>query len=250
MLAKLHRNTFYLIGTLCCLVILAFFTTAFPLEEKYQHISALFVILFALPCYFGLVKSFGWTKAVVLITLMSLFALVLENVAVSTGLPYGRFSYNNLIGVTLGNVPWTVGFAWTPILFGAFALTKKIAQDKPSWQQYVMTAAMMTVFDIVLDPGSVALGFWTWENTVGFYSVPWSNFIGWLLSSFLGAMLLGYLLKILRFSPESFSSWIFSSFLLMLVYWIAVCCFLQLWLAALVGAGLFTALWRLKLLRR
>ncbi|MDQ5951434.1 MAG: bisanhydrobacterioruberin hydratase [Patescibacteria group bacterium] len=244
MLYKRNYRGLYLISILCFLVTAAFFTTAFPLEEKYQHISTIFVIFFAIPCYYGLVKTFGRAKAAIVILLMSLFALVLENIAIHTGFPYGRFSYGNLIGQTLGKVPWTVGFAWTPILFGAYALAQKVASHKPLWQHILLTALVMTAFDLVLDPGSVRLGFWTWENTVGFYNVPWSNFIGWLFSSSLAAGLLHSLLQLLKVSSTSFSSWSYSSFFLMLFYWIAVCLFSQLWWVALVGLVLFMVFWR------
>ncbi len=241
---KPNRN-FQYVGVVVLLIVSAFFTTAFPLTGKYQHVSVLFIILFALPCYFGLISTFGRAKAVFLILCMSLFALIVENVAIRTGFPYGRFSYNNIIGITIGSVPWTVGFAWTPILFGAFSLTRKLASRKSYVFRLCSTAVLMTSLDVVLDPGSVGLGFWTWENTTGFYSVPWSNFLGWLLSSFVGAVVLEYVLKRLDVSSKKISDWTHSSFFGMLLFWVAVCFFLEYWFAFLFGVIFAIALWRM-----
>jgi putative membrane protein len=43
--------------------------------------------------------------------------------------------------------------------------------------------------DVVLDPGAVALGFWSFEAG-GFYGVPASNYAGWVLSAVVTVFLL------------------------------------------------------------
>lgn len=231
----MSKRTLYGLLIVLGLIILAFFTTAFPLEAKYQHVSALFVIFFALPCYYGMVKSFGRKSAMLLICCMSIFAVILENFAIQTGFPYGRFAYGSLLGVTIGKVPWTVGFAWTPILFGAYAISEKIMPRVSTWKKNILTALLMTSVDLVIDPGSVRLGFWSWEKTVGFYNVPWSNFIGWFLTSLIGVLLLRFLIKQRELQSTELSPWMFSSYFLIVMYWTAICFFLQLWLAALAG---------------
>jgi len=43
--------------------------------------------------------------------------------------------------------------------------------------------------DIVLDPGAVALGFWSFGEG-GFYGVPLTNYAGWVLSATVAVFLL------------------------------------------------------------
>lgn len=233
-----HYLPFLSVKWLCLillLIVLAFFTSAFPLEEKYQSVSSVFVILFALPCYYGLVKSVGRKQSVVLIAVMSIFALILENVAITTGIPYGQFEYGQLIGATIGKVPWTVGFAWTPILFGAVAIIQNRFSQTSWWKQIILIGVVMTLFDLVLDPGSVALSFWTWHQPWGFYSVPWSNFGGWMVTSSIGAAIMLVVLKLWKSDQIVWSAWTYRSFILMLIYWTAICFFFQLWGAVMIG---------------
>jgi len=226
------------------LALMAFFTTTFPMEPRFSFVSSLMVIIFAIPCYVGVIQSLGKRNGVQLILLMCVFAIVLENIAIITGFPYGRFEYRSFIGQNIGHVPWTVGFAWTPILFGALSLTRKYLSSSlfPAHTvvanaviSIVATAALMTLFDVVLDPGSVSLGFWVWENSAGFYGVPWSNFFGWLLSSACAAVAVQIFLKLKRLEAAQFSPLMHSSFIAMLVFWTAVCMFEQLWIPGLIG---------------
>ena len=57
-----------------------------------------------------------------------------ESVAVATGVPYGRFSYSEVLGPPLfGLAPPTVLLAWTPLILGALALTRRAWQRSPCW---------------------------------------------------------------------------------------------------------------------
>jgi bisanhydrobacterioruberin hydratase len=239
---KMNQHHRTQVGVTLLLIVIAFFTAKFPLEPQYSVISSLSVILFALPCYYGLFQTLGRKTALQLILMMCIFALVLENTAIYTGFPYGRFMYGSLIGERIGLVPWTVGFAWTPILFGAISLVKKWRVSSSVVINILAIAVLMTAFDFVLDPGSVSLGFWIWENSTGFYGVPWSNFLGWLLSSALAAVIVEVFLKFCSRSDVQFSSHTHTSFLLMLIFWTAACAFEQLWLPALIGCALLGVL--------
>lgn len=223
------------------LVMMAFFTTAFPLKPEHAFVSSIFVVLFAIPSYYGLFKTLGRTTALIIIISMSIFALVLENFAIVTGFPYGHFQYGSLIGARIGEVPWTVGFAWTPILFGAYALSNTLFPKAGYLAKSLITATLMTLFDLVLDPGSVALGFWHWQNPVGFYGVPWSNFAGWMLSSLIAVSILEGILMLLKIK-KSISSWVFSSYLLMIFYWTVICFFKQLWGPFIIGCLFITTI--------
>jgi uncharacterized membrane protein len=46
------------------------------------------------------------------------------------------------------------------------------------------------VLDATLDPGAVSQKFWTYRYPGAYYGVPWSNFVGWILSGIVGAAIL------------------------------------------------------------
>jgi len=54
----------------------------------------------------------------------------------------------------------------------------------------------VVAMDIVLDPGAVALGFWSFaEGGSAFYGVPLSNYAGWALSATVAVILLDFSLN-------------------------------------------------------
>lgn len=48
---------------------------------------------------------------------------------------------------------------------------------------------------MVLDPGAVLLEFWSFHAGGWYYNVPWSNFLGRLVSGSVGMVLASFLLK-------------------------------------------------------
>lgn len=168
--------------------------------------SALFVVAFALPSYAALWTWAGAARAAQVLVALGLFAMGIESLAVATGWPYGQFSYGDAIGVKVaGLVPWTVPFAWTPLVLGTHAVAERARLRLPRTVQprnamgeqvlgAVMGAALLVTSDLVLDPGAVRQKFWSYQDGGAYYHVPASNYFGWLLSGLVGHALLRLLL--------------------------------------------------------
>ncbi len=200
--------------------------------DVFAVISSVNVVLIALPSIYGISKWLGknsWILAV-----MALFAMTIETFAIITGFPYSAFEYGTLTGGKIGVVPWTVGFSWVPILLFAWLLVKNY---KSIWIRIGLGAILMTIFDLVLDPGATALGFWIWESSEGFYNVPWMNFFGWIVSSIIGLWIWETLLKGLKASAPSIENqrWIFVSGYIFLVFWIGINGWIGYWVPAGIG---------------
>ncbi len=200
-------------------------------------VSSVFVLVFALPSFVVLVKWLQ-TRGVFALVVLGVFAVAIESFAVVTGFPYGHFSYGAKIGGKMfGLVPWTVPFAWTPVLLGSYALARRSVRDRVGrlpWKTVTATAVIATLFDGVLDPGAVSQSFWSYRNGGLFYGVPLSNFAGWLLSGAIGALILGY-----------FAQWhardlppkgLLASAWLIILFWTSVCAWSKLMIPAVLGA--------------
>jgi isopentenyl-diphosphate Delta-isomerase len=174
---------------LVVLAISACFMVNVVIPPEAAFVSGINVILFAAPAFWGTRWWLGWRDAIVLWVLLGILALLIETTAIITGFPYGHFGYSQLLGYRLfGYVPWTVALAWTPLLLAAFAVARRTTDNV--LVRMVAIALILVIFDMVLDPGAVRLGFWQYADGGAFYGVPASNFVGWIFSGVIGAVVM------------------------------------------------------------
>lgn len=179
------------------LFVAAFFTATQPLRPEMATVSSVFVVLFALPSYWAVVHTQGKKRGLLILGILGIYGLFIESLAIHTGFPYGDFIYNDLLGQKVfGLTPWTVSFAWPPILLLSYWFSRHCTRTvlvQKGWVVAGITAVTAMAIDLVLDPAAVYLGFWQWQTPGVFYGVPIVNFLGWLLSCFVGAMVLNWL---------------------------------------------------------
>jgi putative membrane protein len=192
-----------------------------PLDPEVWWISTLAILLFSAPVLLGAVAWLGPRRGLLLLIGLGLYALVFESVAVATGVPYGRFGYSGVLGPPLlGLAPPAVLLAWTPLILGALAVTRR------SWA----AVALLVVLDLVLDPAAVRLGFWRWDEPGTYYGVPLVNFLGWVVSG-------GIAVQALRRLPRPLPALFARNLWLVVVFWTAVNAWSGQWLPTLVGVG-------------
>ena len=192
----MKKSTRYLlIATSVILFLVSYFVYIFPEHPGFTPLSFLFIIGMALPSYVSLARWMGKARASVIISMLSAAAVIVEGIAIVTGFPYGHFSYSGALGyMLLGLVPWSVAFAYPPILLGSLTAASHLIESK-GWRLITVATLLTVSVDLVLDPAAVALGFWGWDAGGSYYGVPAVNFIGWLVT---GGLYNGMLLLALR----------------------------------------------------
>lgn len=112
------------------------------------------------------------------------YAYGIEVVGVTTGWPYGDFQYVVDLGPMVAGVPIGLPVFFLPLVVNSYLLTTLVIASISSGWGGRVTGALIAVLgiDLVLDPAAVALGFWTYLEGGGYYGVPASNYLGWLLS--------------------------------------------------------------------
>jgi isopentenyl-diphosphate Delta-isomerase len=217
----------------------AFFMANVEMPPWAGYVSALSIVAFAIPSIWALRRWLGRGDAAALFVLLGIYALAIESLAIATGFPYGHFDYADALGYRLfGYSPWTVAFAWTPLILGAYAAAHRIFRN--AIVRIAFTAIALTGADMVLDPGAVFLGFWRYAEPGIYYGVPWSNFGGWLISGAAGAVLIELFLAWRRpLLPAPVQ--LMSSLLLILFFWTAFAVFAGMPLPFLIGAALLAA---------
>ncbi|HXL56649.1 MAG TPA: carotenoid biosynthesis protein [Chitinophagaceae bacterium] len=118
--------------------------------------------------------------------------MITEIIGINTGYLFGNYEYGEVLGPKLYGVPWLIGINWFIAVFCSgnivFRLNewlyKKLATDmRPSLVvqlfSFVIDAALLTtLFDYILEPLAVKLGYWKWlpDN-----SIPIYNFVCWFI---------------------------------------------------------------------
>jgi len=188
---------------------------------SYKYASEISIILILMPLVYNLKKNLSFKKTFYLIFILAFLILCIEYIALITHYPYGSFRYNpNLSGQINDILPWTTGFSYLPLLFGATSLSYFFS--KKTLYRIILSALILLTLDLVLDPGAVSIGIWSYANKGVYYSVPISNFIGWVITGSLMSMITIKLLK--NFPKER---------LLSLTYGFCISIFLWTWIALL-----------------
>lgn len=112
-------------------------------------------------------------------------AWLVEFIGSSTGFPFGTYDYTERLQPQLAGVPLLIPFAWLMMLPCAWAVAAAVVGTRRRWLFAWVTALAFTAWDLFLDPQMTSWGMWEWVHPVGYFGIPWVNFLGWILSSFL-----------------------------------------------------------------
>lgn len=186
------------------------------------------ILLFLLPSYISLLRQRGIVGLGILLVLAA-YGLGVMTLAVKTGIPYGRFSYDSALGYKLlGVVPWLVVAVYPSLLLAAFWLASKFTH---SGGRIALTSLFSVLIGLMFDPVMVKLEFWLWESPGPFYGVAVVSFAGWALTSLIAASLLHGLWK-----PEiSVLRGAAYSGLLMILFWTGANVGTKQWIPAAIG---------------
>jgi putative membrane protein len=213
-----------------------FFAAAVPFGGELAVVSNLAVLLFALPAFYSLQVILPQRRWLVLLAL-SIFAIGIEALSITTGFPYGFFTYGDKMGWQLAElVPWTVPFAWIPLVVGAFTVASLVA--KKAWLRTCLAVLILLIADLLLDPVAVKLGFWQYATPGSYFGVPLSNFAGWVLSGLVGVAALYWALRG-KVPTKSAAHGLQA----ILIFWTTAAFTLQLTLPGCIGVGLIILIW-------
>ncbi|MFB6083515.1 MAG: bisanhydrobacterioruberin hydratase [Halorientalis sp.] len=166
-------------------MLLASAASLFPAPLNFNPYLVLFgTFVMRLPLIAGVAPLVDRRAAAALLALTA-YSYAVEYVGVTTGWPYGTFEYGVDLGpMLLGEVPIGLPIFFFPLVLNSYLLCLLLLGDRASRWAIRLPAVIATVLlvDLVLDPGAVALGFWTYGGGP-YYGVPWSNYFGWVLSA-------------------------------------------------------------------
>lgn len=117
-------------------------------------------------------------------------AFAAEAIGVRTHFPFGHYSYSELLGPSVSNVPLLIPLAWVMMLYPSYLASRYLTANRPL--SIALGAWLMAAWDLYLDPQMIREGYWTWYSASGESTlhIPWTNFAGWFCTSALFMWLL------------------------------------------------------------
>src|SRR5215472_8982567 len=138
---------------------------------------------------------YGARPTLVLFGICVAITFTMENIGAATGFPFGHYHFEVDSGLPhVGSIPLIVG----PLWFGAGYFSWVVASilldgaDRRLGQLLnvialpIVAAFVMTQWDLVMDPPESTIAkVWIWHEGGADFGVPLSNYLGWLLTSWL-----------------------------------------------------------------
>src|SRR6266498_1764186 len=128
---------------------------------------------------------------------------IFENMSILTGFPFGHYYYTDILGLKLFLVPVLIGPAYLGTGYLAWTIARVISGATHSrlpghltFTVPLLAAFMMASWDLSLDPINATIYHaWIWLDGGSYFGVPFSNFLGWLLTTFVFFQLFALYLK-------------------------------------------------------
>lgn len=157
--------------------------------------NAFFLILAGTLGFLYFVRRFGKTVGSILGIVIFLFTFIVEGAGAGADFLFGSYDYTERFAPNLFGVPIAIGFAWLMVMATSHVLARWIIPS--GGLAYAFLGAVgAVIMDLIIDPVAYQLkGYWIWEDTGWYYDIPWTNFFGWFVVSFVLHLLIDWLMK-------------------------------------------------------
>jgi uncharacterized membrane protein len=162
-----------------------------------------------------LYNAWGLARTVRTFVVVTVLSYLAELLGSTTGFPFGKYHYTEVLQPQIAGVPLLVPLAWMMMLPPAWAIAEIImGKTKPLHHEVhegaqrklleklrafvpacpaflggvvvklcLLSALAFTAWDLFLDPQMVSFGFWVWEIPGLYFGIPLGNYIGWIVVS-------------------------------------------------------------------
>ena len=105
---------------------------------------------------------------------------LIEIIGVRTGLIFGQYVYGDVLGPKLFETPVIMGVNWAMLTYSSGCFVNYFWERSHYILKALMSAALMVLLDILIEPIAIRLNFWNWEN----HMVPLQNYGAWFTVAF------------------------------------------------------------------
>ena len=115
---------------------------------------------------------------VLLFSIICIVGFFVEVLGVATGAIFGVYHYGEALGMQGLNVPFIIGVKWYLLAMATYEAFHYKRIHK--LMRALLSAALMTFIDVLIEPLSAKLDFWYWSEN----AAPLQNFMAWFVVAF------------------------------------------------------------------
>ena len=158
------------------------------------------IIAFFVIAYFSL-RS--WKSAWILVVAGMIFGFLFEFLGTHTGIPVGWYYYDRL-GLQYAGVSLYVPVMWGIYTFEAYFFARQVTKG---WRASLLTAILLVILDLALDPIMTSWNAWVWvtKTEINWFGIPWTNYVGWFVSSMSIVLVYIAVVRFLRGNKEDYA---------------------------------------------
>ncbi len=181
-----------LTGILVVMFPVGFFIMFTEYGKEYLWTTTIFLGLEALIIFIILIKTADLLSVVITTAVIFLASWFIEYWGVTTGFPFGGYSYTATLLPLIGGVPLAIMFAWFTVSASALLTARFLLNGSSETAAIAAGAAFILGTDILLEPfASFINNFWLWDDGV----IPIQNFISWFAVGIIFLFTLSQLIK-------------------------------------------------------
>ncbi len=103
--------------------------------------------------------------------------IFLEAIGVNTGVIFGAYEYGSVLGPKIWHTPLMIGVNWLMLTYMTWDMTGRLRW--PVALRIPAAAALMVLFDVIMEPVAIKMGMWTWDGQI----IPVRNYLAWFVIS-------------------------------------------------------------------
>lgn len=163
----------------------------FPTQAPTLLIVVLHVLPPALFAFIHGRRLYGTKGIVVFMVLCLAIGSAFESLSLRTGFPFGHYYFTGVMGLKLFQLPILLALAYVGVGYLAWVVASSIvgAPQNSRVGTFVVpgvAALVMCSWDLAMDPVWANIDrAWVWLDGGGYFGVPFSNFFGWFLTTWI-----------------------------------------------------------------